>query len=448
MGNTRSIGARDEDRQGPDRGPLLLLIAEGTRPTAGGARYCLGGLDQVTVGRGSRRRVERSGSSASLRIPDEWMSSKHAVMSRERGRWLLEDPGSKNGVKVNGVSVSQTALSAGDVVEVGKTVLVFCHGEPGDAPADTPAGMRTTEPGLARSFGELRRIAAASSSVLIRGETGTGKELVARAVHDQSGRGGAFVPVNCGALVDSVMQSELFGYSKGAFSGADADRDGLLVASSGGTLFLDEIGDLSAAAQAALLRALQEQEVRPVGATSTIPVDLRVVAASHRDLPAMAEAGGFREDLLARLSGYQFQLPPLRERVSDLGDMIAELLRRAGAGSGLTVEPEVLRALVRYHWPRNVRELANTLERAVALASDGVVVTGHLPQPVRDALTPAAPIKRELSADELERRDRLVALLSQHAGNISAVARELGKVRAQIQRWIKRYDIDIEKFRR
>jgi DNA-binding NtrC family response regulator len=296
--------------------------------------------------------------------------------------------------------------------------------------------LATLDPELAARFDELRRIAQSDISVLVGGPTGTGKERVARAIHTMSRRRGELVPVNCAALPATLVESELFGHKKGAFSGAIADAPGLVVASSGGTLFLDEIGDLPAPAQAALLRVLEEHEVRPVGSTSVTRVDLRVVAATHRDLDAMIEDEAFREDLLARLAGFELELPPLAERRVDLGAMLAEIAPNA------TFAAATIRALLAYSWPRNVRELVRAIERAAALAGGAEITPAHLPDEIANAkfTAPAA-------APSDARREELVALLEKHKGNVSKVAVELGRVRQQVQRWLKRYGLDPERYR-
>jgi DNA-binding NtrC family response regulator len=294
----------------------------------------------------------------------------------------------------------------------------------------------TLDPELAARFDELRRIAQSDVPVLVGGPTGTGKERVAQAIHTMSRRSGALVPVNCASLPASLVESELFGHKKGAFSGAIADAPGLVVASSGGTLFLDEIGDLPAAAQAALLRVLEEHEVRAVGATAVTKVDLRVVAATHRDLDAMIEDEQFREDLLARLAGFELELPPLTERRVDLGAMLAEITPDA------TFAAATIRALLAYAWPRNVRELVRALERAAALAGTGEITPAHLPDEIATAKFTAPPV-----AAPDARRDELVALLEKHKGNVSKVAVDLGRVRQQVQRWLKRYGLDPERYR-
>ena len=286
--------------------------------------------------------------------------------------------------------------------------------------------------------------------VVLQGETGTGKELAARALHVWSGRAGPFVAVNCGALPEPLAESELFGVRRGAYTGASEDRPGLVRASSGGTLLLDEVGELPPGVQVKLLRVLQENEVAPVGSPQPVRVDLRVVAATHRDLEGLVEAGTFRRDLFARLTGLEVELPPLRERRGDLGLLVPALLRRAGAPAGLQFSREAMRALFRWEWPHNVRELEKALALSVALAGGGRVELDHLPEPVRSAPepTPEAPADPStLSAADLERRTRLIALLREHGGNISAVARQMGVARMQIQRWCRRFQVDPASFR-
>jgi transcriptional regulator with GAF, ATPase, and Fis domain len=251
----------------------------------------------------------------------------------------------------------------------------------------------------------------------------------------------------------TLFESELFGYRKGAFSGAIEDHPGLVRAADGGTLFLDEIGDLSAASQVALLRVLQEREVLPLGATRPVKVNLRVVTASHRDLATLVARGQFREDLLARLSGYKVALPPLRERREDLGILIAALLERAGGDVKLTCR--AARALFNHRWPLNVRELEKALNTAAALAGAEAIDLRHLPEDLRAAgdrpatsIQPRPAEAAELGDEERERRDRLVALLTETEGNVAHVARSFGKAPMQIHRWLKRYGIELRAFRR
>jgi transcriptional regulator with PAS, ATPase and Fis domain len=283
--------------------------------------------------------------------------------------------------------------------------------------------------------------------VLVHGKTGTGKELLARGIHVASKRAGAFVAINCAALPETLVESELFGYRKGAFSGATDDRIGLVRAADAGTLFFDEIGDLPLPIQAALLRALQQREVLPLGATKPIAVDLRVVAATHRDLERDVADGRFREDLLARLAGYVVAIPSVHERREDLGILIGALLERIGGlATNVRFSPAAGSALMRYTWPRNVRELEHVLGSAVALADGGVIELDHLPPGFGETRDDATAL--DLSPSEQARRDELCRLLASHRGNIAAVGRELGVARMQIHRWLERFAIDVDAYRR
>ena len=245
---------------------------------------------------------------------------------------------------------------------------------PPAAPPPAPAGrfgMIGDSPPMLELFGLIERVAPSSVPVLVQGETGTGKELVARALHDGSPRRDRpFLAENCAAIAENLLESELFGHRKGAFTGAVADRPGHLVAADGGTVFLDEIGDMPMAMQAKLLRVLQDGEVRAVGANTTRKVDVRIVAATHRDLPAAVAAGEFREDLLFRLNVVTLHLPPLRERGDDVRAIATGLLPAIAeeVGRDATLSAAALDVLARWDWPGNVRELENELRRAVALS--------------------------------------------------------------------------------
>jgi DNA-binding NtrC family response regulator len=458
--------------------PHLFLSLECIRPSAAAsARFSLAHVDEVVIGRGAARgftRLTQDGvRRLVVRVPDPWMSSTHATLQKVLGRWVLEDSKSKNGTVLNGDPQKRAFLADGDLIELGHTFFLFRDAlpTPGEDPADLEAaslrpgapGLETLVPALGQTFRRLEQVAKSDLSVVLAGESGTGKEIVARAVHAVSGRGGSFVAVNCGALPETLVETELFGYRKGAFSGANDDRLGLIRAADRGTLFLDEIGDLPLPSQAAFLRVLQEREVLPVGGTKPIPVDIRLVAATHRNLEQLVADEKFRDDLYARITGIKVDLPPLRERREDLGLLIATLLARlAGDGaSRLTFDVRAARALFRYRWPMNVRELEKALAAASILAADNPVECEHLPPQVAAALL--APMSagdgddevdhdteddRPLTADEVRRKEDLDKLLREHGGNISAVARAMGKARMQIQRWIKRYRLDPESYRR
>jgi two-component system NtrC family response regulator len=302
--------------------------------------------------------------------------------------------------------------------------------------------------GLERVKQLVARIAASDSNVLIRGETGTGKELVARAIHEGSPRaGGPLVAVNCGALPEHLVESELFGHRKGAFTGADEHRAGLFEVADGGTLFLDEIGELPKSLQPRLLRALESGEIRRVGDSHPITVDVRVVCATHRALEEMAAAGTFREDLLFRINTFEVAIPPLRERLDDLPALVRHFVRKArphAPPDAAVAEPEVLRVLEAHHWPGNIRELANVIEHALVLCDELPLTVSHLParlgmgklRPVdlpkpiaAPAVAPAmdAPsaARKPVSLREIEMQAILEGLERNH-GNKARTAEELG----------------------
>lgn len=234
-------------------------------------------------------------------------------------------------------------------------------------------------------FQMIETVSQVPSTVLVTGESGTGKELVARAIHDLSPRAEKpFVSVNCGAFTETLLESELFGYVKGSFTGANANRKGLFEAANSGTIFLDEIGEMSPAMQVKLLRVLQERKVRPVGATEETIVDTRVIAATNRDLASMVSAGTFREDLYYRISVIPIELPPLRERAEDISELANHFVQKfcAPAGRALTISEHAMRLLERYSWPGNVRELEHTIERAVALEHTKSIEPERLPEKI------------------------------------------------------------------
>jgi transcriptional regulator with PAS, ATPase and Fis domain len=419
-------------------------------------------VDEVVIGRGVER--ARSRSTLTLRFDDQHMSTTHARLVRDGDVWLLHDQNSKNGTRKNGELVESTALADGDVLELGGTFFVFrgstIAGEPLDSTVDDapPLGVPTQHAGLRHDLHRLAKLAPSAISIVLLGESGTGKEVVARALHRASERSGELVAVNCGALPASLVESELFGSKKGAFSGAISDREGLIRSAHNGTLLLDEIGDLPISSQAAFLRVLQEREVVPVGGTRGVPIDVRVIAATHRELSRLVAAGAFRDDLLARLAGFELRLPALRERAEDLGTLTRSLLARIApnAGNDVRFTRRAARALHRYAWPKNVRELEKCLEMAVLLAGSDPIDIDHLPAAVLgEPETPEVShsdiselaVGADLSPADRERREQLVQLLAQHRGNLTAVARDLGKARFQVQRWVKRYALRPDDYR-
>jgi hypothetical protein len=465
-GSTLSLhdGARRRPGQ-PVPQPQLVVALECSRPQAGGARFSLAGVTRVLLGRGESRTVRRhehdGATELELRIPDRWMSSTHARIERSFGRWILSDAGSKNGTRVRGQPADRAILEDGDLIELGHTLLRFRAavpigaGDPADLDLGTTRlpvpGIETLVPSFARELTKLERLASTGIAVLLSGESGTGKEVLARAAHALSGRKGPFVAVNCGAIPENLVESELFGHKKGAFSGATDDRLGLVRSADGGTLFLDEIGDLRLSSQAALLRVLQEREVLAVGANRPVPVDIRLVSATHRDLAQMVDAGEFRQDLFARIAGFRLGVPPLRERRDDIGHLIGRLLTKAAGEDHQGLEVEAGTFFLEHDWPLNVRQLEISIAAAAALAGGEPIALEHLPDTIesgRPRERPrAAAASAPLSGEDTRVRDALIAALRETGGNISATARLLDKDRKQIQRWVKRFGVDPESFR-
>jgi DNA-binding NtrC family response regulator len=312
-----------------------------------------------------------------------------------------------------------------------------------ETPADLFENIVGKSPQMLEIFKTVARVAAGRSSVLIRGESGTGKELVARALHRHSPRvHKSFVPVNVSAIPEGLLESELFGHVRGAFTGATTTRRGLFEEAHQGTLFLDEIGDLSLPLQSRLLRAIQEQRVKPVGGNEEIPVDVRLVGATHQDLERMVKAGRFREDLYYRLNVVTIVLPPLRERRQDIPILIDHFLRKAAQESGLPTprfSPEAERLLLEAPWPGNIRELANVVERAVVISNQGVIPPEALPASLLSEPLAKPPDTPELMTLD-ESIDRYVRQVLEHTrGNRSKAARILGISRRTLHRMESRW---------
>jgi len=303
-----------------------------------------------------------------------------------------------------------------------------------------------SSPGMVELFKLVSRVAETKSSVLIQGESGVGKELIARTIHLNSPRRGRpFIAVNCMSFSEGVLESELFGHVRGAFTGATERRPGLFLEANHSTLFLDEIGDMSLSMQAKLLRVLQEQEVKPVGGTEMIPIDVRVVAATHRDLDGLVRAGQFRDDLYYRLNVVTLKVPPLRERLEDIPLIATHYLTVFGEEANRPIRgftPEAVAILRAYPWPGNVRELVNVVERAVALAQGSVVEVTDLPE----KLTGGAIAARASAGHPADRptlavvtRGYVLQVLSETGGNKAEAARLLGVPRRTLYRMLTRF---------
>mgnify|MGYP003773798347 CR=1 FL=1 len=327
------------------------------------------------------------------------------------------------------------------------------------APADTLIGE---DPAMAEVRQLIRRIAPTESAVLIRGESGTGKEIVARAIHSHSGRKGRFVPINCASIPENLIESELFGYEPGAFTGADQRKLGLMELASGGTLFLDEVGELPASLQVKLLRVLQEREIQRVGGLRTIPVDIRLLAATNRNLKHAIDEGRFRADLYFRLNVINLRIPPLRERIKDIPLLTRHFLDRFAVKMNrpdINIAPEAMRALQAYPWPGNVRELENVIERMVVLSDGPRLEIGDLPADILGRGTPPlgfpsmpnVPLDPNASYREARsefERAYIEKLLIQARGNVAEAARVSGISRRNFYEKIERLNINPHEYKK
>ena len=448
--------------------PQLVVVLECDRPLSGGARYALGGIDVVTIGRGAERsaerREERGLRALNVRIPGRSVSAAHARLVRTGSSWAVEDLGSTNGTFVNGEQVKWALLGDDDVFDAGHVLmrvnptLAMPAGAPLDVDLETETGPGhlTLDPSFAADLERAAQLAASGVPIVLLGESGTGKEVLARTLHERNGRSAGFVAVNCGAIPATLVEGQLFGHVKGAFSGAVRDELGFVRAADDGTLFLDEIADLPRHSQAALLRVLQEGEVTPVGATQPIKVNLRVIAATHQPLEELVERGEFRRDLFARVAGFVIALPALRARRDDLGVLVAAVLKKIARSraSTMTFAPEVGRALachcVAAQYPR-----ARTVHCHLGRPLNGRTGQGSPPFPdgpsPRDVVQGCgrlAPGRGDAPDRDERLRIDLLGQLSRHHGNLAAVAREMGKAPMQVHRWCRRFGIDPKPFRR
>ncbi|XXX72508.1 sigma 54-interacting transcriptional regulator [Sorangium sp. So ce134] len=443
--------------------------------------------------------------SADIYVPTRTASRQHARIERRGGVWVLSDLGGRNGTLHNGEFVAEAVLAHLDEIRIGDAIFKFvesdaeayAHYRIDGAFLEDPGAPAEARPRLStgrivggyqsqRLAGRLREIARSELSVLLLGESGTGKEIFAGQLHDWSGRRGPLQAVNCAAIPGALIEGELFGHRRGAFSGADRDRVGLIRAAHQGTLLLDEIGDMPLEAQAKLLRVIQSKEVTPLGASQPEQVDVRIVAATHRDLDALQKKGAFRADLFARLNELSIKLPPLRERKEDIFSLCVALARRHGRPEARPTMA-FMAGLLHHDFPYNVRELEALIKRWAArqrgaeldvadlsdeirrrMTTYGARSSASLPPPPDDVRVTLAPERVTLAPEDeaahsagegadapraaLPPRSSpdekaLRELLVQQRGNIAAVARELGRDRAQVHRWIRRYNMNIDDFR-
>jgi DNA-binding NtrC family response regulator len=379
-------------------------------------------------------------------LADPYVSHHHAVLTPHGDGLRIVDRGSRNGTFLNGASVQAGELRLGGVLQLGRTQLRLCStGQDSLLIGDSPA--------LASVRRRIERFAPTQLPVLIAGESGTGKELVARSLHEQSGRPGALIVVNCGALPRELIESELFGHERGAFTGAQRRHLGCFGEADGGTLFLDEIGELPLELQPRLLRALESRAIRPVGAAREIAVDVRLVAATHRDLPRLVAAGRFREDLYYRIAGLEIAIPPLRARPSDVPLLVRHFLAAPPAPPGCTIDDAELERLARYPWPGNVRQLRHAVLRAVHLGGPRLRAADLLGEPEQQAAG-ARAVSGGGGADVVPvlgrrfidiERDIYVHALAQTGGNRRAAAELLEIPKSTLHDRLRRLGIRLQR---
>jgi transcriptional regulator with PAS, ATPase and Fis domain len=437
--------------------PLTLTLAR----HAGRDAVEIPGLVLVVRSPGAAERVEPirlgaivigSSAEADIRLADGGVSRAHCELRLGPEGVVVRDLGSKNGTAIAGVRVREAILPAGATLSLGSSsVTLEERGAPTVLPLSEAPRFGDALGGsvaMRALFAELARAAASPIPILLLGESGTGKDLLAQAIHAASPRrDGPFVVVDCGAVAPSLIEAELFGYVKGAFTGAAAARKGLLEEADGGTLFLDEIGELPLDLQPRLLRALDMGRIRPLGASEWRSAEARVVAATHNDLRARVSSGAFRQDLYYRLAGLQARLPPLRERKEDIPLLVEHFLARAQPPRKLDdLPPGTIDLLVSHDWPGNVRELRNAVARLVLFperAERALLPGGADPAAAEDAdLRVDLPLReaRDEAVAAFERR-YLIAVLKKHGWNVTAAAQAMGVSRQFAHKLLARYDI-------
>jgi DNA-binding NtrC family response regulator len=432
--------------QQPTTGPPRALLLSFPHPGHGASQSRSIPRDGFLLGRGEAV-FDRP-------FDDPTMAVRHAEVLLQGTQATVSDLGSGASTRLNGVAIHDThALAEGDVLRLGDTMFVYSRREQVPSTSANRAGSELELTGATPSIEAVRRsveaVAPHPRTVVVSGETGTGKEIVSRMVHRLSGRSGPFVAVNCGGFTDGLLASELFGHVRGAFTGAIAEQQGLFRAARGGTLLLDEVGEIPMALQPTLLRVLETWQVRPVGSSHDVAVDVRVVAASNRELIALVQQGKFRSDLYARLAQWFIRIPPLRDRRGDIPALARSLLLRLEAGDR-AMTPDLEEALLLHPWPLNVRGLSNVLAIAVIATPQGEAlglfaeVRAALQDNQLDLARPApdpAPSRAALDRAGLE------ALLQQFGGRVAEAARHAGVSRPKMYRLLWAAGLDPATFR-
>jgi DNA-binding NtrC family response regulator len=426
----------DLDLPAPVRRFQLRVIAGAEE----GARYS-GVRERTVIG---------TDTTCDLRLSDPTVSRSHCEVVLGGGKVVIRDLNSRNGTFVNGVSVGSAHLSTGCVIKVGRTELAFDSGRSDTAVSRTDVdrfgSLVGKTPAMLDVFKFLEQVSASDVTVLIQGETGTGKDLAATSIHLASERrDGPLLVVDCGAISPTLLESELFGHERGAFTGADKARAGVFESASGGTIFLDEIGELSLDLQPKLLRVLEQREIRRVGAATVTPIDVRVIAATNRDLAAEVQAGRFRSDLYYRLMVAQITMPPLRDRKQDLPLLVRAILEQMEAGTtadALIARPDFMAALYHHRWPGNARELRNYLSRCIAMqkyVAPEILAEADGEANLVDIDVPLGEL-RERWVERFERA-YLEKILHAHGNNVTAAAKAAGLNRAHFHRLLAKHGL-------
>jgi transcriptional regulator of acetoin/glycerol metabolism len=400
------------------------------------------GDDDIVIGRDA---------ACGVRLQGNDVSRRHAALRQQRpdGGVTIVDLGSRNGIRVNGQVVPSATLRDGDVVGVGGWIGVVTA---------APGVFKEVAPGLwggaalQAALAPLQLAARSDLPIVIEGETGTGKEVVTRSLHAWSGRPGPLVAVNCAALPEGLAEGELFGYRRGAFTGADRASPGYFRSADGGTLLLDEVSDLPLGLQAKLLRVLEERAVQPLGETRPVPIDVRIVVAGQQSLMEAVREERFRPDLLARLEGLTVRLPPLRARREDVPPLFSHLLQKMSEGRAPAVDGDLVERLCLHDWPFNVRELVQLVRRLLILyESDTTLAARHLPPRIGEreaaATAPATARKPAASAEPVE-LPGLVAALRAAGGNVARASAMLGITRQRAYRLMEAQGVDLEALRK
>ncbi len=461
---------------------IRLIIS----PHSPDSRECVFDQDVITIGAMEDNDVT---------LKDDTVSRHHCRIIQEEDNYVLVDLGSTNGTHINGVRVREAYLTSGATIAVGNTQVRFTpyseRLEVRPSEQERFGGIVGRSLKMREIFGILDKIAPTSATVVIEGETGTGKEVVARTIHEKSSRAdGPFIIFDCGAVPANLIESELFGHEKGSFTGAVMSRKGLFEMAEGGTIFLDELGELALELQPKLLRVLEQREVRRVGSNTSVPINVRVIAATNRNLEEEVREGNFREDLFYRLSVVRLMLPALHERREDIPLLVKHFLdtmkfnRRHDDPDALKlerIEREALDALTEYDWPGNVRELVNVIERACSMAETDCIRLEDLPGHISglESLMPGLEppprggARAQEDEDDVDRwtalpkrvdlqempfkeakeewiatfeRDYIAELLMRHGGNISQASREADIDRKYFRKLMSKHAIDADDF--